>query len=77
MGCENKSCDRCACDKNTVPETIPEEHAVEGDSPKPMLKQFPMAQKRDVVYVERKKVAETGFWGFFWGMLFGSFFLGC
>jgi|TARA_R110000851_G_C12946200_1_gene552795 hypothetical protein len=30
-----------------------------------------------IVYVERKKAAETGFWGFFWGMLFGSFFLGC
>ena len=56
MGCENKSCDSCACDKNTVPETLPEER---------------------VVYVERPKPAETGFWAFFWGMLFGSFFLGC
>jgi hypothetical protein len=29
MGCENKSCDKCACeDKNTVPETLPESRVV-------------------------------------------------
>ena len=65
MACENRNCGNCDCG--------PEDEA----TTKPMLKEFPIAQKRDVVYVERKKAAETGFWGFFWGMLFGSFFLGC
>tara|TARA_Y100001963_G_scaffold123662_1_gene173837 strand:+ start:577 stop:774 length:198 start_codon:yes stop_codon:yes gene_type:complete len=65
MACENRNCGNCDCG--------PEDEA----TTKPTLKEFPIAQKRDVVYVERKKAAETGFWGFFWGMLFGSFFLGC
>ena len=69
MACENKNCGNCDCGPGVDPEA-------QTDT-KPMLKQFPMAQKRDVVYVDRAKPAKTGFWAFFWGMLFGSFFLGC
>ena len=66
MACENRNCGNCDCG--------PEEEAT---TTKPMLKEFPIAQKRDVVYVEKEKSSGPGFWAFFWGALFGSFLMGC
>ena len=68
MGCENQNCGSCECEPDPKPES----------TDKPVLKQFPMAQKRDVVYVERdSKAPEVSFWSFFWGMALGTLFFGC
>ena len=61
MACENKNCGSCEC--------TPSE---EGKTFRVVPKTEP-----DERAVTVEKEPASGFWAFFWGMLFGSFFLGC
>ena len=67
MGCENKNCDKCACD-----DKIAEPETEKGETFRIVPRTVP---EECVVYVEREP--EVGFWKFFLGFALGWLFFGC